>query len=1002
MRLAKHTSLSGFFRLLSGLSAAGKSRAVRIIAIVAFALFALYSISGFFIVPPYARRIAQEKISDQLGRRVSIESLSLNPYSLVIIVRGFEIKENDGRSTFLSFGSLRVNLQIASLYKKGPVIREVKLEKPRVHLVRVDANTYNFSDIIDRFQTTREARPPEKPGKPFLFSVSNIQIVDGNIEFDDRPVATKHAITQVNLAIPFISNLPSYVESFVEPSLSALVNGTPLNIRGDSKVFADSRETSLNIALTNIDIPHYLAYAPAKLNVRVPSGLLDVRMKATYRQYTDRAPMLVLTGESRLRDLRIALRGDRDEFIRVPLLRVKDVSFDLEKQKIEIGALATERGWVAITRSADGRMNVSSLMAAKPTAAPRVTRTSGASETTSWTVQLDSLLIDGYTIKTTDRSLAEPFKMTIDEINCNARDISTEKKAQGTFALSMRIGKGKASADGTFTVDPPSADLKVNIKGLPLKPVQPFLAERAQVILAAGMLNVNGNLTARTTDAGGMSAVFKGKLWVNNLSLLDKRNTEDLLKWDSLYLGGMDIRNEPLYAHIREVSLTNFYSRIIINADRTINLQEVFSAPAATTETAGPPPPETMAAETPPKPQQPRTIMVDTITLQGGTVNFTDNSITPRFSSNLLEIGGRVSGLSSDANTMGEVELRGMYDHYAPLEITGKVNPLREDLYVELRADFKDMDLTSVSPYAGRYAGYTVRKGKLSFHLEYLVIKNKLDAKNNLFIDQFTFGDPVESPEATKLPVRLAVALLKDRKGEINLDIPVSGELNDPQFSVGRVVLKVIINLLVKAATSPFALLSAIFGSSEQIDHAEFDYGSAALNDAAKKKLDILGKALHERPALEMDIVGRADPEKDREGLKQILMLRKIKSQKIKELAGKSEETPELESIIVTPEEYPEYLKRAYKEEKFPKPRNILGMAKSLPVPEMEKLMLTNLKVTEEDLRALAGERARAVRDYLLQSGQVEPERVFNVEGQTLAGEKKEGVKESRVDFRLK
>ncbi|HSQ78218.1 MAG TPA: DUF748 domain-containing protein, partial [Nitrospirota bacterium] len=460
--------------------------------------------------------------------------------------------------------------------------------------------------------------------------------------------------------------------------------------------------------------------------------------------------------------------------------------------------------------------------------------------------------------------------------------------------------------------------------------------------------------------------------------------------------------NEPLFAHILEVSLTNFYSRIIINADRTVNLQEVFTAPDEAPVAAGPRPPEVVAAEIPQKPAQSRTIGIDTITLQGGTVNFTDNSITPRFSSNLLEIGGRVSGLSSEENTMGEIELRGMYDHYAPLEITGKVNPLRDELYVELRADFKDMDLTSISPYAGRYAGYTVQKGKLSFRLDYLVIKNKLDAKNKFFIDQFTFGDSVESPEATKLPVRLAVALLKDRNGEINLDIPVSGDLKDPEFSLGHTVLKVIVNLLVKAATSPFALLSAIFGSSEQIDHAEFDYGSAALTDAAKKKLDLLGKALHERPTLEMDIVGRADPEKDREGLKQTLMLRKVKSQKIKELAGKSEETPELESIIVTPEEYPKYLKQAYKEEKFPKPRNILGMAKSLPVPEMEKLMLTNLKVTEEDLRALAGERARAARDYLLRSGELERERVFIVEAKTLANEKKEGMKESRVDFKLK
>ncbi len=1004
MRSANDSILLSPLRFLFGPSGPVKSRRARIIAVTIITIFILYTVAGFVIVPFYAKKIGTEKLSGLLGRRVSIESISLNPYSLVATVRGFEVKEADGSTTFLSFGSLLVDVQLASIFKKGPIIREVKLEKPLLHVVRVDGGTYNFSGIIDRFQTKDSAAPPEKPGKPFFFSVSNIQIVDCNIDFDDRPAATKHAITQLNLSVPFISNLPSYVESFVQPSLSALVNGTPLNIRGESKVFADSRETSLDISLTNISIPHYLAYAPAQLRITVPSGLLDIIMKATYRQYRNRAPMLVLSGESRIRDLKVALRGAKDEFLRIPLLSVKDISLDLEKQKAEIGALTTRGGWLSVVRSGDGRMNVASIMAARPKAAAQPTARPSPSGSPSLTVGLNSFLMEGYTVRMLDHSLAEPFSLTIDDIACRAGNISTAEKTRGSLALSMRVErKGKVSVEGGFTVVPPSAELAANIRGIPLKPVQPFLAGRTQVLLSGGALNVNGNLSISTTEAGGMNTAFKGKLGVNKLSLLDKRTAEELLSWDSLYLSGMDIRNEPLFAHIREISLSNFSSRILISENRTVNLQEIFTAPTQTPapEAAASPPGKTAAAESPAE-TAPRTIRIDAVTLQGGTVNFTDDSITPRFSANLLEIGGRISGLSSEADTTGEVELRGMYDRYAPLEITGKVNPLRDDLYVELRADFKDMDLTSVSPYSGRYAGYTVQKGKLSFRLDYLIVKNKLDAKNNVFLDQFTFGDRVESPEATKLPVRLAVALLKDRNGKIDLDIPVSGQLNDPKFSVGGVVLKVIVNLLVKAATSPFALLSAIFGGNEQIDHAEFEYGSADLSDGTKKKLDILGKALHERPALSMDMAGHADPEKDREGLKQVLLLRRVKSQKIRELAGKTGETQELESIVVTPEEYPRYLKKAYKAEKFPKPRNFIGFAKDLPVPEMEKLMLTNLKVTDEDLRELAGERVRAVRDYLLQSGKVEAERLFVVEGKTLSGEKKEGAKDSRVDFTLK
>jgi uncharacterized protein involved in outer membrane biogenesis len=999
MSFIKHTIFHKLPALFISFFNFTRTRRAKTIGIAALVLFALFSVTGFFILPPFIKHLAIDKISKQLGRRVGIESVSLNPYLLAATIRGFEIKEIDGSTTFVSFRSLYINLQLKTIFKGGPVMREIKLEKPYIHLVRTEANAYNFSDIVSKFEAEREAAVPEKPGKPLFFSFSNIQLLDGHIEFDDRPAATKHEIAQINLSVPFISNLPSYIESFVQPSLSATVNGTPVNIRGSTKVFADSHETSFDIVLKDIDIPYYLAYAPAHLHVKVPSGRLDVAMKFVYRHYTDRSPLLTLTGESRVRDLRIAIKKIPGEFLNIPLFSIKDISFDLETNKIEIGSITTEKGLMTVSRSADGRMNFAEIMTASTAASHPATKKPArlTAPSASWIVSLKSLVINGYKVKISDQSLVEPFGVTVDDINCKAQNISTEKGTKGTIALSMHVGQqGTASVEGNFALSPLSADLALNLKRLPIKPLQPFLAERVQVIVAGGALSINGKLTAFQASNEELQGSFKGKLWVNRFSLLDKVNAEDLLKWDSLYLGEMDIRYAPLFLHIREVSLSNFYSRIIINADRTINLQEVLSNPTLTAQPAAPPDqaPQTTEAvvESRQDKSQQRKLAIDKITLQGGAINFTDDSIKPRFSANLLEIGGRISGLSSEENKFGEVELRGMYDHYAPLEITGKINPLRDDLYVELKAAFKDMDLTAMSPYSGRYAGYTIEKGKLSFQLEYLIVKNKLDAKNNIFLDQFNFGDPIDSPDATKLPVRLAVALLKDQNGEINLDIPVSGELNDPKFSVGKVVLKIIVNLLVKVATSPFALLGSIFGGGEQLGYAEFDYGSAALTVETQKKLDTLMKALHERPALKMDIVGRADPEKDREGLKQNLLLRKVKAQKIKDMARKGGETPSLDDVIVTPQEYPVYLKQAYKAEKFPKPRNIVGMAKDLPVPEMEKLMLTNMKVTDDDLKALSDERARAVRNYLLQSQQVEETRLFIVESKTLDG----------TDFKLK
>ena len=171
-----------------------------------------------------------------------------------------------------------------------------------------------------------------------------------------------------------------------------------------------------------------------------------------------------------------------------------------------------------------------------------------------------------------------------------------------------------------------------------------------------------------------------------------------------------------------------------------------------------------------------------------------------------------------------------------PLRSLAKLIPLRDDLFVDIKARIKDLDLSPTTPYSGKYAGYTIEKGKLSFDLKYLIVKRKLDSQNNIFIDQFTFGDKVESPQATKLPVKLAVALLKDRKGEIKLDLPVTGSLDDPKFSVWGVILKILVNLISKAATSPFSLLGAAFGGGEELSYVEFDYGSTAITEPNAKK----------------------------------------------------------------------------------------------------------------------------------------------------------------------
>ncbi|MBS1172479.1 MAG: ATPase involved in pili bisis [Proteobacteria bacterium] len=585
---------------------------------------------------------------------------------------------------------------------------------------------------------------------------------------------------------------------------------------------------------------------------------------------------------------------------------------------------------------------------------------------------------------------------------------------------------------GVAGLDPRKAQLAVDLKGIEILPFQPYFADKVNITLTGGAVAARGNLAVEVPPEGAIRASYRGNAGIANLHTIDKANAADFLVWKSLFFDGISLsRLQPLKLDIKEVALSDFYSRLILSAEGKLNVQQIMSKPEAEAEAAAAEAQRDAAAPVPPAAAEPSPpavtagaaeskpaaapgvtplppppdykITVQKLTLQGGNVNFSDFFIKPNYTADMKELGGRVTGLSSDLGTTADVELRGQVSD-APLEILGKVNPLTGNLFLDLKASVKGMELPQFTPYSSKYAGYAIEKGKLTVNIGYKIENRKLEAQNNVYLDQLTFGEKIESPDATKLPVLLAVSLLKDRNGVIDINLPIGGSLDDPKFSVGGIIIQVIVNLIVKAVTAPFALIGSLFGGGEELAYAEFDYGSTVITEPTQKKLETLAKALTERPGLKLEIAGRVDPENDAEGLKKAAVERKVKAQKLADQVKKGEAAESVDSVTVDKDEYPKYLERAYKQEKFPKPRNVIGMAKDLPPEEMEKLMLTHAQAGDEDLRTLALQRAQTVKDHLIHKGKVPEERVFTVAPKLTADDAKDKdkAKLSRVDFSLK
>ncbi len=1205
---------------------------------IAAGLLVLWAAAGFLVLPHLLRPFAERKLTDVLHRPVTLRRLSLNPFALSATLEGLDVKEKEGAGPFFSFERLYVNLEAVSVLRGGPVIRAITLTKPSVALIRNEDGKYNCQDLLD------EASKPKSPEeKPLRFSLNNIGVEGGSVDFDDRPKGTKHTVRDVRIGIPFLSNIPSKVEITTLPVFEAKVNGAPFALRGKTKPFSQTHETSVDLNIADLDVPYYLAYVPTPMRAKLTSGRLDSKFTVTFSQPPKAEPRLLLSGTAALRRLavemagqplaacerfeaalgsfdvfgrkarlaslkaiapelrvrrgktgsfdvlaalaepaskgaggaagaraepakqpaaparpllvevaalgiqagrvhyedlafakpfrtvlqevavsvkgfstepgskaalevsaksdagetfrntgtfsieplvlegevaaggvplaryqpfldsfvrfdfedgvldlktkyryadgakaaitlaglsaelkspRLTKRGEKEPFFRAPSVTLTATSLDLGKRGAVVGELASTGGNLAVTRERDGSVDLAKL--AVEGAAPAEAKTTPPAP---WILSLGRLALDQYTFRINDRANRLPARYALTKTDLRLEKFSTAKGSKAELAVRFGVdGRGVASAKGPVGLDPIFADLKADVKGIPLVPLQAYVVQDFNVTLARGTLSAGGTLRFREGANGKASFTYAGVALVAGLLAVDRSTNLDFLKWESFSAERMKAGYNPMFLEVSRLALAGIACDITIEADGTTSLQRVVGKPASagdeegeseappegTASPAGPPAaevpataaatPVAAASGPPPAAGEKVPIRIDTLTVQRGRIGFADRFIQPSYSATLGDLTGRVTGLDSRAGTVAQLEVRATLVNHSPIEIRGSVNPLAAAAFADVKASFRDIDLPPFTPYSGKYAGYAIARGALTMEVAYRLENRKLSAENHFLVDQFEFGDKVESKTATKLPVRLAVSLLRDKDGLIDLDLPIEGSLDDPKFRLGKVIWKVLGNLIGKAVTAPFSLLGKLLGGgrAQEFSSVDFADGRDAPDEAAKKKLDALAKALQNRPALKLEATGRTSGDKDREGLQRLRLERKVKAQKLAALAKKGEAPAGVDEVVIDEKEYANWLEKAYKKEKFPKPRNALGFAKDLPPQEMENLMLANLPVTDDDLRQLALARANAVKDYLTGPGKIEAARVFVVEPGAKPAEPAGKALPSRVDFSLR
>ncbi|HXI10404.1 MAG TPA: DUF748 domain-containing protein, partial [Thermodesulfobacteriota bacterium] len=352
--------------------------------------------------------------------------------------------------------------------------------------------------------------------------------------------------------------------------------------------------------------------------------------------------------------------------------------------------------------------------------------------------------------------MATPFRRALDPVDIKLKGFSTSAGKLSTLALEFRNPSGeRISADGTLSVNPVDASIKLEAKALDIRPVQAYLDDILKITIAKGRASASGTLTAGY-GPGGTRLSYRGSSVLSGFSTIDKLNKDEFVRWDSLALNGMEFDLAPLRFSVRSVVLTNFYSNVFVDRDGRLNIREVMArAPE------GPAPGDGAARAA--GGGKAADIRIDSVTLNGGKVDFRDLQIKPVFSTSLADLGGRVKGLYLNGSKMAQLSLEGKINKYAPFEVTGSLNPKKDDIFMDMRLQLNGFDLSAVTPYSGKYIGYSIDKGKVFLDLSYFIKGRKLKAENGVLIDQITLGEKVESPQATKLPVSFAISLLKNR-----------------------------------------------------------------------------------------------------------------------------------------------------------------------------------------------------------------------------------------------
>lgn len=1002
-----------------------RKRGVRILAWLV-ALVGAYAVVAGALLPWALRGFAERRISGLTGGVAHIGQLKFQPFAWRLAVRDFALGESNGQP-FLAWSNLVVDAQVSSLWRGEAHLREVVLERPAFHLRRAADGELNVLAWMTRLQTATTNAPATKKstnfGSGFAVTLEDLRVVDGELVVRDEA-----------LKEPFTSRFAP-VNFRLEGLTTRADAKAPLHLHAhgaEGQQFLWDGSLSLNplvatglVRVLALPLPRYGAYESLVSPLVTTSGVAQVEVPYQLR-YTNQALVAAVTGARlAVTNLQVRERATAAPFAELASLAVEGVEAGWPAKVLRVGRVELLQGQLHARRSASGQSNLRGVV--KPQVIQDVVR-----DLTDWRLELGELRIQDLAAEYQDATFEPPLAVAVDQIQVgitgvsNATNAPTPARAEVTGRW-QGAGTWKATAEAKLF--PAHARAEVQLTDWHLESLRAVVAKYARLTLNRG--RVSATLQARyghaeTPSAGTPLVAVTGGVQLQDFAATDARTGLDFIRWENVGLEGLDLALEPNHAALEALVVQRLQTSLVLMTNGQINVLEMIgeakelgeraagaesaspSSSAPTTAVAQVPestaPSGTTGASAGASPLADWPLRVGAVKLDGVSLFARDDFYGGGFKTSVESLDGEIRQITLPATTEVAVDLRGRLTALSGFTLAGTLRPDPARFAADLRLTTERASLAQFTPYSVRFAGYPITQGELTAQVHYHVEGNALKAENALVLNQFTLGPKTPSPDAVNLPLKLGVALLKDREGRIQLDVPLTGSLDDPKFRLGPILWQALKNIVLKAATAPFALLGSLFGSKETLEFVEFTPGSSALPAAQTNRVATLAKALRERPQLQLAILAGFDVDADKQAVAVAKLDGRLRTLRAEELVAAGQPT---NTVEVTAAERPRLLATLYARDFGTATNNVAAPANSIvngaPAPALDAAALeTRLVQTTEvspgDLTALAQARAEAVRDFLVTGGEVESGRV-GIETATGAENPSEG--KARVTFRL-